>query len=289
MMRKPSEGRRHVPDDLLGRVSTLRVRRLTSAGALLAREGDDDRAAVLLPGRERRVDVGDEVEVFVYLADDEPVATTTWPKVTRDEVAFLEVRDLAPFGAFVDWGLPKELLVPREEQIRDMHPGERHPIGVYVDDSGRLAGTMRVAEMLKERPNVQVGDWVFGEAWRRDPELGVFVIVEKRYVGLLPIDEPHQLSRGEAARFRVSHVHRDGKIELSLRAPAHEERDSDAKKILEVLARPNAARVSDRSDPEQIRALFGLSKKAFKRAVGGLLKSGAVVLEDDGRVVPVKR
>jgi predicted RNA-binding protein (virulence factor B family) len=289
MLRKPSDPRRYAPDELLGRVVPLRVRRVTSAGALLAREGDDDRAAVLLPLREVVPKVGDELEVFVYLADDEPIATMTWPKVTRDEVAFLEVKDLTNFGAFVDWGLPKELLVPLDEQIRDVRVGERHPIGVYLDDTGRLAGTMRVTEMLKGHGEFAVGDWVFGEAWRRDPELGVFVIVEKRYVGLLPITEPHELSRGEAARFRVSHVHRDGKIELSLRGPAHEERENDAKKILDVLSRANAPRVSDRSDPDQLRALFGLSKKAFKRAVGGLLKTGAVVLDEQGHVTPVKR
>ena len=288
-VRNPSEPRRHVPDELLGRVVPLRARRVTTAGALLGRDGDDDRAAVLLPLRELVPKLGDEVEVFIYLADDQPVATTQWPKVTRDEVAFLEVKDLTNFGAFVDWGLPKELLVPLDEQIRDVRVGERHPIGVYVDDSGRLAGTMKVAEMLKARPSFAVGDWVFGEAWRRDPELGVFVIVEKRYVGLLPIDEPHNLSRGEASRFRVSHVHRDGKIELSLRAPAHEERDKDAQKIVEVLTRSSALRVSDRSDPDQIRALFGLSKKAFKRAVGGLLKSGAAKLDEQGNVTLVTR
>jgi len=288
MVRKPSEPRIYAPDELLGRVVTLRVRRVTSAGALLAREGDDDRAAVLLPLRELVPKVGEEVEVFVYLSDDQPIATTVWPKVTRDEVAFLEVRDLTSFGAFVDWGLPKELLVPLDEQIRDVRVGERHPIGVYVDDSGRLAGTMKVAELLKGRGAFQPGDWVYGEAWRRDPELGVFAIVEKRYVGLLPIEEPHNLLRGEAARFRVSHVHRDGKLELSLRGPAHEERDNDARKILEVLARPNPPRVSDRSDPEELRRLFGLSKKAFKRAVGGLLKRGSVVLGDDG-IVEVRR
>lgn len=284
MLRKPSEPRVYAPDELLGRVVPLRVRRVTNAGALLAREGDDDRSAVLLPIRELVPKVGEEVEVFTYLSDDQPVATTAWPKVTRDEVAFLEVKDLTNFGAFVDWGLPKELLVPLDEQIRDVRVGDRHAIGVYVDDSGRLAGTMKVAEMLKGRGDFQAGDWVYGEAWRRDPDLGVFVIVEKKFVGLLPIAEPHNLSRGEAARFRVSHVHRDGKIELSLRAPAHEERDNDARKIVEVLSRPNAPRVSDKSDPEQLRQLFGLSKKAFKRAVGGLLKSGAVVLESDGTV-----
>lgn len=271
----------HAPDELLGRTSFLHVRRVLPEGALVGRIGDDERNCVLL---KERVKEGDDVEVFIYLADDHPVATTKRPRVERDEVAFLTAMQLAKFGAFFDWGLPKELLVPLDEQTRDVLVGDRHAIGVYVDDSGRLAGTMRVSEMLKGTGDYRVGDWVMGEAWRKEPGLGVFVIVDRRYVGLLPETEPHNLSRGEASRFRVAHVHRDGKLELSLRGLAHAERGNDSRKILDVLARGNV-RVSDHSSPEEIRALFGLSKKAFKRAVGGLLKERAVTLDEHGVVL----
>src|SRR5205823_302807 len=158
--------------------------------------------------------------------------------------------------------------------------GERHPIGLVIDRSGRLAGTMRVSEMLRNKPRAKLGDWVEGEAWRNDAEIGVFVILEKTYVGLLPKSEPHGLKRGERGRFRVVHVHADGKIELSLRGAAHDERDADGRKILDVLAREPSLRVSDDSTPEEIRARFGLSKKAFKRAAGGLLKRGAIEVRD---------
>ncbi len=278
-------------EDFLGRRAPLRVRRFASPGAFLSDdESPDD--VVLLPRREvpEGAAVGDELDVFVYLdSEDKPIATTTLPKVMRDRVAFLEVRDLTPFGAFVDWGLPKDLLVPKAEQLRDVRIGDRQPIGVYVDDTGRLAGTMRVSEMLKAIGEFKLDEWVEGEAWRKEPGLGVFVIVERRFVGLLPEQEPHRLSRGERARFRVSHIHDDGKIELSLRAPAYEQRDADAEHILAVLARPNTPAVSDASSPEQLRALFGLSKKAFKRAVGGLLKRGAVTLGEAGRIVASTR
>lgn len=278
-------------DDLLGRSASLRVRRFGSPGAFVSSDDAPDEV-ILLPRREvpEGTEVGDEVDVFVYLdSEDKPVATTTQPKVERDRVAFLEVRDLAPFGAFVDWGLPKDLLVPKAELLRDVRIGDRHPIGVYVDDTGRLAGTMRVSEMLKAVGEFTVDEWVEGEAWRKEPGLGIFVIVEHRFVGLLPEQEPSRLSRGERARFRVSHVHRDGKIELSLRGPAHEQRDADAEAILAVLSRPTAPAVSDASSPEQVRALFGLSKKAFKRAVGGLLKSGKVSLAKDGQILVKRR
>ena len=201
------------------------------------------------------------------------------------EVAFLAVTDVTSFGAFVDWGLAKELLVPRGEQTHDMRVGTRYPVGLYLDDTERLAGTMRVSEMLRDRREFQLDEWVEGEAWRNEADLGVFVIVERRYVGLLPAAEPNALARGEAARFRVTNILPDGKIELSLRAPAHEELANDAQKILAALALPGMPKVGDRSSPEEIRARFGLSKKAFKRAVGRLLKEGAVTMDREGSVL----
>jgi predicted RNA-binding protein (virulence factor B family) len=114
------------------------------------------------------------------------------------------------------------------------------------------------------------------------------VILERRYLGLLPAREPHQLHRAQAARFRIAHILHDGKLELSLRGLGHEELDHDAARILAALSRPAAPRVGDHSSPEQIRQLFGLSKKAFKRAVGRLLKQGQVTLDSHGHLTPVE-
>jgi uncharacterized protein len=281
-------------DDILGRIVTLPVRRFGPPGAFLTLDRDAHDAAtphaptLLLPKSEvpEGTKEGDELDVFVYLdSEDRPIATLRAPKLRLGHVAFLEVTDTMPFGAFVDWGLPKELLVPRGEQTRDMRVGERHPVGLIVDDTGRLAGTMRVAEMLRKQGEFAVDEWVDGEAWRNDPEIGVFVIVERRFVGLVPAGEPHALSRGAASRFRVANVLPDGKIELSLRGHAHEEVESDAQKIMEVLARARAPKVGDHSSPEEIRALFGLSKKAWKRAVGRMLKERAVAIDVDGFLV----
>ncbi|RYE84292.1 MAG: RNA-binding protein [Myxococcales bacterium] len=266
-------------DDLLGQRVALTVRRFIDAGALL---GDDE---ILLPRREVPDDAqpGDELDVFVYLdSEDRPVLTRALPRLERGQVTFLEVVDLARFGAFVDWGLPKDLLIPLDEQTRELHVGDRHPFGLIVDATGRLAGTMRISEMLRYDGDFKLDEWVEGEAWRQEPDLGVLVILERAFLGLLPAQEPHNLQRGQAARFRVTHVHRDGKVELSLRNHAHEERDVDASVILEVLGRPNPPRLGDRSSPDEIRARVGLSKKAFKRAVGGLLKRGAVQIDADG-------
>jgi hypothetical protein len=274
---------------LLGRFATMEIRRFGSPGAFLVENGAGAEAATLLllgPEIPEGATEGDEISVFVMLdSEGRPLATTRIPKLELGEVAFLAVTACTEFGAFVDWGLPKELLVPFAEQTTKLRVGERQPIGLYIDNSGRLAGTMRVSELLSTTSGTFVrGEWVEGEAWRDDPEIGLFAIVERRFVGRVPKHEPHALARGEAARFRVAHVHPDGKIELSLRGHAHEELEGDAQKILILLKRPGAPKLGDRSDPEQIRALFGLSKKAFKRAVGRLLKERIVDIDDQGYV-----
>ncbi len=290
-------------DELLGRVSRLTIRRLGPPGAFLAvgDEGDargagDARGGaptVLLPRSEvpEGAGAGDEVLAFVYLdSEDRPIATLRPPRLSLGEVAFLAVTDVARVGAFVDWGLPKELLVPFAEQTRDVNVGERHPIGLYLDKTGRLAGTMRVSEMLRTvREGFALDEWVQGEAWRNEPDIGLFVIVERARVGLVPASEPHALTRGQSARFRVTNVLPDGKIELSLRGLAHEELETDGQTILAVLARGTTVRVGNQSTPEEIRALFGLSKKAFKRAVGRLLKERAVEFDADGFLAPTRR
>jgi uncharacterized protein len=272
-----------VIEPLLGRRVSLRVRSLAADGAWL----EVDRAELRLPLGEvpTGVRAGDLVEVFVYLdSDDRPVATTAETKLALGEVRFLEVTAVTPIGAFVDWGLGKELLVPFAQQSKELHPGELQPIGLYLDKSVRLAGTMFVGDMLGAPREVALDDWLAGEAWRNDPDIGLFAILERRFVGLVPASEPHRLRRGDEARFRVAHVLPDGKLVLSLRQHAHREVESDAATILAVLARPGAPEVGDGSSPDTIRAVFGLSKKAFKRAVGRLLKAGTVTLDDRGTV-----
>lgn len=283
-------------ETLLGRRTHLPVRRIAGPGAFLAvdpLDPDPDTEVVLLPRAElpRDVQVDDLLDVFVYLdSDDRPVATTRQPALQLGEVTFLEVTAVTTVGAFVDWGMTKELLVPYAEQSKELYVGERQPIGLYLDRSERLAGTMFVGDMLEARAprRVSTGEWLRGEAWRNDPDIGLFAILERSFVGLVPASEPHRLRRGDVADFRVAHVQPDGKLVLSLRKHAHEELESDAQRILAVLSRPGAPRVGDRSDPELIRELFGISKKAFKRAVGTLLKSREVTIDVRGEVVIAK-
>ena len=270
-------------EQYLGRRVTLPIGRIGEHAAFL---GDED--TILLPGNElpRGAQVGTELEVFVYLDSEErPCATVHPPAIQIGEVAFLEFTDVQEIGAFVDWGLGKELFVPHAEQSREVFPGERHPIGLYLDKSGRLAGTMFVNDLLGPvNRRVGPGEWIDGVAWRNDPDIGLFAILERAFVGLVPAAEPHRLTRGEPAKFRIAHILPDGKLVLSLRDEAYKERDTDAAVILGMLAKSETPPVGDRSAPELIRDLFGLSKKAFKRAVGGLLKAGKVTLDDAGIV-----
>jgi predicted RNA-binding protein (virulence factor B family) len=281
-------------EELLGHYASLPIRRLATPGAFLATgEGEDD--VVLLIGSEipSGAKEGDEVDVFLHLdSEGRPIATTRTAKLELGQVAFLEVTQLTEYGAFVDWGLAKELLVPFKEQTTEMRVGERYAIGLYVDATGRLAGTMRISEMLggaagAEKVEWKLDEWVTGEAWRNEPEIGLFVIVESAFVGLVPSTEPHSLKRGEAARFRVTNILPDGKIELSLRGHAHEELAGDAEHVLGILSREGAPKIGDKSSPEEIREAFGLSKKAFKRALGRLLKERAIDIDDQGIVHPV--
>jgi predicted RNA-binding protein (virulence factor B family) len=280
-----------IAEDLLGRRVTLPIRRFAAAGAFLAIDDDRDGETILLPDREVPEGAGedDPVEVFIHLDSEErTIATTRMPRLALGEVAFLTVTATTSIGAFVDWGLGKELLVPFAQQSKELHVGERQPIGLYVDKSDRLAGTMYVSELLEGRPRrCALDEWVVGEAWRNDPDIGLFVIVERSFVGLVPAREPHDLRRGDPARCRVTEVLPDGKIVLSLRQHAHQEVEADAAKILAVVGTPGAPRVGDRSSPEAIRASFGLSKKAFKRAVGRLLKEQAVTIDAQGFLVVV--
>ena len=279
-------------EPLLGREVRAVLRRFGPPGAFLsvgangAKPADPrNEAVVLLPGAEipKGAREGDEIDVVLYLdSEDRPIATTRTPLLLRGEVGFLRVTDVTRFGAFVDWGLAKELLVPKAEQTTDMRRGERYAVGVFLDESGRLAATMRVAELLRETPDVELDEWIWGEAWRKDPEIGVFVILERSFVGLLPAHEPNNLARGERAQFRVANILADGKVELSLRGHAHEEVESDAERILAWIRRPGAPKIGDRSSPEDLRRHLGLSKKAFKRAAGRLLKEGVASIGEDG-------
>lgn len=277
--------------EFLGRRASLRIQRFSPHGAHLALQedrDDGDTATILLPGADIPTDAqeGTSIDVFVYLdSEDRPIATTAKPKLQRGEVAFLTVTDLTKVGAFADWGLPKELLLPFAQHTTLPEVGQRYPVGLRIDNSDRLIGTMRVAEMLKRSPRYRLDDWVDGEVWRMDPWRGLFAILDRRTVGVVPPHELHSLSRGAQARFRIARILPDGKVELSLRKRAGEAVVEEADQILRLLEQPEPPRIGDKSTPGDIRALLGISKKAFKRATGRLLKERRVAFNADGHLV----
>jgi predicted RNA-binding protein (virulence factor B family) len=214
------------------------------------------------------------------------VSPTRAERLEPGEVDVLTVVSVTPFGAFVDQGGEKDLLVPLREQTRPLRVGDRCAVGLYVDPTGRPAGTMRVAEMLTggEGLEVTAGQdlWLPGVAWREEPRLGLFVILQKRVLALLPAEEPHSLRPGDAARFRVTRIQDDGKVDVSLRGLKEDEIDGDAERLLALLTGPRPPELGDASSPEAIRDAVGISKKAFKRAAGRLLRTGRAEMDAKG-------
>jgi uncharacterized protein len=278
---------------LLGRTSRLIIERVEGARAHLRPSQPAEQApAISIETRElpKGAAAGDVIEAFVRDAPEgQWVATSTPCKLEVGQVAFLRVKSSNEAGAWVEWGLAKDLLVPMAEQARTLRVGELYPIGLIIDRRGRLTGTARFRKLLDVAPCPhEPGEWLEGEAWRNEPGIGLFAIVGRRWVGLVPASEPHTQKRGQAARYRISQILEDGKLELSLRGTARDELDKDAARVLEILQRANTPKVGDDSPPEQIRQVFGLSKKAFKRALGVLLKRDAIRLDGLGFAVAQK-
>jgi predicted RNA-binding protein (virulence factor B family) len=267
---------------LLGQKCRLRLARLNATGAWLIAdpEGGDE---ILLPGLEipEGAAVGAVYDGFVYLdSKDRTTATLRQPLVSLGEVACLRAVDVAPMGCFVDWGLPKDLLVPKAEQTHTMSVGKAYFVSPYIDPTARLAATMKVAHLLRPGGGFRSDEWVPGVAYRTDPRTGLFVILQKKFIAVLPASEKHTLRIGQDALFRISRVLPDGKVEVSLRKVARDAIVDDAQTLLAALARVPVPALSDASPPEVIQRHLGLSKKAFKRAASDLLKRGLIVTDE---------
>ncbi|HHV39196.1 MAG TPA: S1 RNA-binding domain-containing protein [Tepidimicrobium sp.] len=271
----------------LGKIQKLEVKRNTSVGAFLntgkLERGED----VLLPKKEVPADTipGDILEVFVYKdSRDRMISTMRRPRITLGEVGLLKVVDITKIGAFLDWGLDKDLFLPFKEQTQKLEKGRKYLIGLYIDKSQRLCGTMKVRDFLRSDSPYKENDWVKGTIYSINDEFGAFVAVDNRYEGLIPKRELVGLHVvGEEVKVRVTNVKEDGKLDLSLRDKAHVEIDRDMDRIL------NRARESggilylnDYSSPEEIRRELSMSKSAFKKAVGRLLKEEKIEFIEGG-------
>ena len=250
-----------------------------------------DEERVLLPKKQvpEGIDVGDPVEVFLYKdSSDRMIATTKEPKITVGKLAVLEVADVGRIGAFLDWGLEKELLLPFKEQTVKVEKGDRCLVSLYVDKSGRLCATMKVYPMLRTDSPYKKDDMVRGTVYGISREFGVFVAVDNLYSALIPRREVYgRMYIGQQVEARVAEVKPDGKLDLSVRGKIPEQMDADARQIMEQI-RKNGGFLpfTDKAEPERIKAEFGMSKAAFKRAVGRLLKQGRILIdENQGKIL----
>lgn len=270
----------------LGKMQKLEVVKKTQNGVLLNtkdRKGSD----VLLPKSQvsQQVETGDEIEVFIYKdSEDRTIATVRRPKLAIGELASLRVLETTNIGAFLDWGLDKDLFLPFREQVGKVRKGGTYLVGLYVDGSGRLSATMNIFNLLSSESPFKVNDRVRGTIYGISKELGAFVAVENKYQGLIPVKELYgNYSEGDDIEVRIKKVRQDGKLELSLRNEAYNEIEGDAKKIMDRMKSAGGSLpLNDSSSPELIKRELGMSKGAFKRAVGRLLKEGAIKITVKG-------
>ena len=271
----------------LGEKQVLTVVKTVDFGVYLG--SDEER--VLLPKKQvpEGIEVGDPVEVFLYKdSSDRMIATTKEPKITLGELAVLEVADVGRVGAFLDWGLEKELLLPFKEQTVKVEKGDRCLVSLYVDKSGRLCATMKVYPLLRTDSPYQKNDMVRGTVYGISREFGVFVAVDDRYSALIPRREVYgRMFIGQQVEARVADVKADGKLDLSVRGRIPEQMDADAQQIMERIEKNGGSLpFTDKADPERIKMEFGMSKAAFKRAVGRLLKQRKITIdENQGKIL----
>ena len=238
--------------------------------------GEEKNAAekVLLPKKEvpEGIKAGDILEVFLYKdSQDRLIATTRTPKVRLGETAVLRVADTGKIGAFLDWGLEKDLFLPYKEQTKRVQPGEKCLAALYIDKSSRLCATMKVYEYLS------------GRIYEISENFGVFVAVDDCYSGLIPAKEAQGKYRvGDILNLRVTRVQEDGKLDLSDKEKIPQQMEKDAEAVMKVIEEfEGVLPFNDKVSPEIIKREFGLSKNAFKRAVGRLLKQGRIEITEN--------
>ncbi len=269
----------------LGEMQALEIVKKVDFGVYLAEEGNGEER-VLLPAKQVPQDAcqGDKLEVFLYRdSSDRLIATTRRPKLVLGETAVLEVAEVSRIGAFLDWGLEKDLFLPFREQTRKVQKGEHCLVALYIDKSARLCATMNVYHQLRTDSPYQKDDMVRGTIYETSREFGVFVAVDNCYSARIPRRECFgDLEIGREIEARVLEVREDGKLELSPRNKSYLQIDADAELIMQVIDEfAGVLPFNDKASPEVISREFGLSKNAFKRGVGRLLKEGRIRITEN--------
>ena len=269
----------------LGKVNRLTLVKLVDFGAYLAEEMEDQER-VLLPAKQvpQGIGQGDSLDVFLYKdSSDRLIATMARPLAMVDQFALMKVKELTKIGAFLDWGLEKDLLLPYRQMLGRVEAGDQILARVYVDKSQRLAASMKeIYPMLRSDSPYQAGDEVRARVYEFSRDFGTFVAVDDIYSAMIPRHEDaRQLRIGDQISCRVTGVKRDGKLDVSIRGKSYETIGEDAEAILRLLeSYAGVLPFTEKASSEVIRRETGLSKNAFKRAVGHLYKEGRVSIED---------
>lgn len=274
----------------IGNYNTLRITKLVSFGVYL--DGGDGKE-ILLPTRyvPKGAKVDDEIQVFIY-HDNEGrlIATTLHPKAVVGEFAFMRVKSVNSTGAFLDWGLMKDLLVPFKEQKMAMREGKWYLVYVHLDHlTGRIVASARVEKFLGNVPPEYESNQEVNLLVADDTEIGYKVIVNDLHWGMIYHNQVFQrLEKGERLKGYVKGVREDDKLDISLQPLGYQKVDGISQRILEALQMKDGfLPVHDKSDPEEIYSLFRCSKKAFKQAIGSLYKQHRIRMEADGiRLLP---
>lgn len=272
---------------IFGKKQTLVMIKRVEFGIYLAETMKDAENKVLLPKKQVPADmeVGDPIDVFLYKdSNDRPIATVKEPKLTLGQTARLRVVSVGKVGAFLDWGLEKDLFLPYREQTTQVKAGDEVIAALYLDKSERLCATMKVYPYLQKESPYQKDDVVTGMVYEISHNFGAFVAVDDKYSALIPKKELYgELYVLQQISARVIGVKDDGKLDLGIRQKAHLQMNEDADKVLSLLREKKGfLPLHDKSSPEQIRETIGMSKNEFKRAIGHLYKEHLIMLESDG-------
>lgn len=269
----------------LGEHQRLVVVRKVEFGVYLAEhEGDEQR--VLLPEKQvpEGTKIGDEMEVFLYKdSKDRLIATTNSPKLVLGGLAVLTVIEVGKIGAFLDWGLEKDLFLPYKEMTTRLETGDEVLVTLYIDKSDRLCATMRkLYGLLRTDSSYEKGDTVSGRVYEFSRDFGTFVAVDDCYSAMIPAHEDcSKLHVGDIIEARVLAVKPDGKLDITLREKAYIQMDADAERVMEVIEEfAGVLPFTDKASPEVIKRETGLSKNAFKRAVGRLYKERRIEITE---------
>ena len=268
----------------LGEIQKLQIVKKVDFGVYLGVEGEPEEK-VLLPKKQvpPEAETGDEMEVFVYRdSKDRLIATTARPGLTLHQVARLRVAQVGKIGAFLDWGLEKDLLLPFKEQTKPVSAGEEWLVALYIDKSDRLCATMNVYPYLKNNSGYKKDDRVTGTVYEISRNFGAFVAVDDQYSGLIPKQELYgEVQVGDTVNARVTAVKEDGKLDLSIREKAYLQIAEDAERVMQVIdSFDGVLPFNDKASPEVIRREMQMSKNEFKRAVGNLLKAGRITITE---------